>query len=55
MKKAIIAIAGAGLLASAGGLLPQQALAYEKAAFDAKTPADVVKALGAAAPVASSS
>ncbi len=43
----------AGLLASAGGLLPQQALAYEKAAFDAKTPADVVKALGAAAPVES--
>ncbi|MEK9803387.1 MAG: thiosulfate oxidation carrier protein SoxY [Curvibacter sp.] len=43
----------AGLLASAGGLLPQQALAYEKAAFDAKTPADVVKALGAGAPVES--
>ncbi|MCZ8252503.1 MAG: thiosulfate oxidation carrier protein SoxY [Hylemonella sp.] len=43
----------AGLLASAGGLLPQQALAYEKAAFDAKTPADVVKALGGAAPVES--
>lgn len=43
----------ASLLASAGGLLPQQALAYEKAAFDAKTPADVVKALGAAAPVES--
>ncbi len=42
----------AGLLASAG-LVPQQAAAYEKNAFDAKTPADAVKALGAAAPVES--
>jgi len=42
----------AGLLASAG-LIPQQAAAYEKAAFDAKTAADVAKALGAQAPVES--
>ena len=42
----------AGLLATAG-LLPQQALAYNKAAFDAKTLADVAKALGAGAPVES--
>jgi sulfur-oxidizing protein SoxY len=42
----------AGLLASTG-LFPQQALAYQKAAFEAKTLADVVKALGANAPVES--
>ena len=42
----------AGLLATAG-LIPQTALAYNKAAFDAKTLADVVKALGAGAPVES--
>ncbi len=42
----------AGLLASAG-LIPQQAAAYEKAAFDAKTAAEVAKALGAGAPVES--
>lgn len=42
----------AGLLASAG-LIPQQAAAFEKAAFDAKTAADVAKALGAQAPVES--
>ncbi|WP_460489188.1 thiosulfate oxidation carrier protein SoxY [Curvibacter fontanus] len=42
----------AGLLASAG-MIPQQAAAYEKAAFDAKTAADVTKALGAGAPVES--
>jgi len=42
----------AGLLASAG-LIPQQAAAYEKAAFDAKTAGDVAKALGAGAPVES--
>ena len=42
----------AGLLASTG-LFPQQALAYQKAAFDAKTLADVAKALGAQAPVES--
>jgi sulfur-oxidizing protein SoxY len=42
----------AGLLA-ASGMLPQQAAAYEKAAFEAKTAADVAKALGAAAPVES--
>ena len=42
----------AGLLASTG-LIPQQAAAYEKAAFDAKTAADVAKALGAQAPVES--
>jgi sulfur-oxidizing protein SoxY len=42
----------AGLLA-ATGLFPQYALAYEKVAFDAKTLAEVVKALGAGAPVES--
>ncbi len=42
----------AGLLASAG-LVPQQAAAYEKAAFEAKSIAEAVKALGAAAPVES--
>ena len=42
----------AGLLASAG-LIPQQAAAYETAAFAAKTAGDVTKALGAAAPVES--
>jgi sulfur-oxidizing protein SoxY len=42
----------AGLLASTG-LIPQQAAAYETAAFAAKTAADVAKALGAAAPVES--
>ena len=42
----------AGLLASAG-LLPQTALAYDKTAFDAKNMADVLKALGAAAPAES--
>lgn len=42
-----------GLLMAAG-LVPQAALAaYNKAAFDAKTVADVMKALGAAAPVES--
>ena len=42
----------AGLLASAG-LFPQMALAYDKTAFDAKNLADVLKALGASAPVES--
>jgi sulfur-oxidizing protein SoxY len=42
----------AALLAAAG-LLPRQALAYNQAAFDAKSLADVVKALGAGAPVES--
>jgi sulfur-oxidizing protein SoxY len=42
----------AGLLASTG-LFPQQAAAYQKAAFDAKTLAEVAKALGAGAPVES--
>ena len=42
----------AGLLA-ATGLMPQQAAAYEKAAFEAKNAADVAKALGAGAPVES--
>lgn len=42
----------AGLLASAG-LIPQQAAAYEKAAFEAKSAVDVTKALGAGAPVES--
>ena len=42
----------AGLLASAG-LLPQYAFAYNKTAFDAKSIADALKALGAGAPVES--
>jgi sulfur-oxidizing protein SoxY len=43
----------AGLLATAG-LIPQHAFAYNKAAFEAKSLNDVVKALGAAgAPVES--
>jgi sulfur-oxidizing protein SoxY len=42
----------AGLLATTG-LFPQYAFAYNKAAFEAKTLADVVKALGASAPVES--
>ncbi len=42
----------AGLLASTG-LFPQHALAYQKVAFEAKTLADVAKALGASAPVES--
>lgn len=42
----------AGLLASTG-LFPQYAFAYEKAAFEAKSLADVLKALGAGAPVES--
>jgi sulfur-oxidizing protein SoxY len=42
----------AGLLAGTG-LFPQYALAYEKVAFEAKTLAEVVKALGAGAPVES--
>jgi sulfur-oxidizing protein SoxY len=42
----------AGLLATTG-LFPQQAFAYNKAAFEAKTLADVVKSLGAGAPVES--
>lgn len=42
----------AGLLVSAG-LFPQMALAYDKTAFDAKNLADVLKALGASAPVES--
>ena len=42
----------AGLLATTG-LFPQYALAYNKGAFEAKNVADVLKALGAGAPVAS--
>lgn len=42
----------AGLLASTG-LFPQYALAYNKGAFEAKSVADVLKALGAGAPVES--
>ncbi len=42
----------AGLLA-ATGLFPQYALAYNKAAFEAKNLADVLKALGAGAPAES--
>jgi sulfur-oxidizing protein SoxY len=45
-------LAVAGLL-GATGLFPQYALAYTKAAFDAKSVADAVKAFGAAAPVES--
>jgi len=42
----------AGLLATTG-LFPQYAFAYNKAAFEAKTAADVVKALGGQIPVES--
>jgi len=42
----------AGLLATTG-LLPQLAFAYNKAAFDAKSLNDVVKALGGSAPTES--
>jgi sulfur-oxidizing protein SoxY len=42
----------AGLLASTG-LFPQYAQAFEKVAFDAKTIAEAVKAMGGAAPVES--
>ena len=42
----------AGLLASTG-LFPQYAQAFDKAAFDAKTIAEAVKAMGGAAPVES--
>lgn len=42
----------AGLLA-ATGLFPQYAFAFNKAAFDAKTVADAVKAFGGSAPVES--
>jgi len=42
----------AGLLASTG-LFPQYAQAFDKAAFDAKTVAEAVKAMGGAAPVES--
>ncbi|NMM12539.1 MAG: thiosulfate oxidation carrier protein SoxY [Rhodoferax sp.] len=42
----------AGLLASTG-LFPQYAFAYNKNAFEAKSLADVLKALGAGAPVES--
>ncbi|MBF5004671.1 thiosulfate oxidation carrier protein SoxY [Diaphorobacter sp. HDW4A] len=37
----------------AAGLLPQTAFAFNKAAFDAKTVADVMKAMGAGAPAES--
>ena len=42
----------AGLLTSTG-LFPQYALAYNKGAFEAKSLADVLKALGAGAPIES--
>lgn len=45
-------VAVAGLLATTG-LFPQNALAYNKAAFEAKSVADVAKALGVGAPAES--
>ena len=45
-------VAVAGLLATTG-LFPQMAHAYNKAAFEAKTAADVVKALGGTGPTES--
>jgi sulfur-oxidizing protein SoxY len=45
-------LAVAGLL-GATGLFPQYAMAFTKAAFDAKSVADAVKAFGAGAPVES--
>jgi sulfur-oxidizing protein SoxY len=46
------ALAVAGML-GATGLFPQYALAFNKAAFDAKTIADALKAYGASAPTES--
>ena len=45
-------MAVAGMLVAAG-VLPRTALAFNKDAFDAKTVADVMKALGAGAPAES--
>ena len=42
-------------LLAATGLFPQVALAYNKSAFEGKTLADALKALGSSAPVASTS
>lgn len=46
------ALAVAGML-GASGLFPQYAMAFNKAAFDAKTIADALKAYGASAPTES--
>ncbi len=46
-------LAVAGLLVSAGLMPTASHAAYSKALFDAKTPAEVYKALGASAPVES--
>jgi sulfur-oxidizing protein SoxY len=45
--------AAVATLLAGTGLFPQYAFAFNKAAFDAKSLADVVKALGGSAPVAS--
>jgi sulfur-oxidizing protein SoxY len=45
--------AAVATLLAGTGLFPQYAFAFNKNAFDAKTVADVVKALGGSAPVAS--
>lgn len=45
--------AAVAAMLAAAGMLPATALAYNKPAFDAKTMAEVMKALGASAPVES--
>ena len=52
-RKALQRTAAVATLLAGTGLFPQYAFAFNKAAFDAKSLAEVVKALGGAAPVAS--
>jgi len=52
-RQALTHSARVAALLAATGLFPRYALAYNQDAFAAKTVADVVKALGAAAPVES--
>ena len=52
-RNALQQTAAVATLLAGTGLFPQYAFAFNKNAFDAKSIADVVKALGGAAPVAS--
>ncbi len=52
-RETLLQSAKVASLLAASGLFPQYALAYNKTAFSAKSLADVLKALGAGAPVAS--
>ena len=52
-RKALQHTAAVATLLAGTGLFPQYAFAFNKNAFEAKSLADVVKALGASAPVAS--